>query len=200
MKSMTWPRRWKRSTKASKEQRASGRLPRGRTLPLCLEALEDRTLLSFNPSIVGSAFLPVLKNVQSNLKSSLSAPVSIPLIGSELSAFVAGEGLASLDPVAGGVLSDLLEQALLGQISTSSPVDQRIELDLHAGVTRSFKFDLGLGGKLLYLDTAGAVLVKLDFDYVVDFTYNSNDSVTISATTLTVGLDVRLLGFTATGS
>jgi Ca2+-binding RTX toxin-like protein len=201
MKFTTWPRRWNRSTKASKELREAGRRPRGRCQPLCLEVLEDRTLLSLDPSIVGNAFLPVLQGVQTSLTSSLSAAVPIPLIGNQLSNFVATGGLGKLG-AGTSVLSDLLKTSLTDQISATTAVDTNIELHLQAGYSTKFNFDLGLKS-LLHFDAAGTVGVNLDFGYVVDFTYHSNDnSVTIANTPnpLTVDVNVTLSGFTATGS
>ena len=189
---------------------------------LGIEVLEDRRLLSVNAAAVQSAFGSVLQSAQNDLATQLGNAVPIPLIGSQLTNFIQQQGLSHLNQ--SSALKDLLNSSLLTSIAPYTNIvnnsDQPLQFDLHADDTEHFSFDLGLGGKLLTVqstpdaDDVVTVNVALAFDYLVSFTCHGDNSVTINApngtlkqvksalpqNTMAVSLTVTLPNFSAAGS
>ena len=114
----------------------------------------------------------------------------IPVIGSQLATFIQQQqGLNHLSQT-GKMLTDLLNSSLLTAIAPYTSIvnnsDQTFQFDLHAADTEHFNFDLGLGGKLVTLQSTPdngdvvSVNVALAFDYLVNFTCHGDNSVTIN--------------------
>ena len=155
-----------------------------------IEILEERRLLSVSAAVVQSAFVTALQGAQTALTSQLGSAVPIPVIGSQLATFIQQQqGLNHLSQT-GKALTDLLNSSLLTAIAPYTSIvnnsNQTFQFDLHAADTEHFNFDLGLGGKLVTLQSTPdngdvvSVNVALAFDYLVNFTCHGDNSVTIN--------------------
>ncbi len=201
-------RRIKRSHELSRRRFRA--ILRTRQTGLAFEALEDRTLLTFNG---------VLQNLETKVIDAVGT--SIPVIGSQLASFgplkdLFNQFVGPLDSAVSNATSkDALEAAVdsaLGNliqtpavVTGNGPYD--VSTDLHKDVTllqvggASKAASFGLGSFLDFKVTDN-LNVTLHFDYRLNFTVDSNGSASLDSSPsfpMTVNLVATLPGFNATG-
>ena len=206
------------TTPRSRSRQAASIVPRSR-LTGCrarasapwLEALEDRTLLSFNGS---------LQTLETQVLAAIGT--SIPVVGSQLANYAPVKALfeqfvgpldsavanPTHDSLVAGVTS-ALGSLLVGNVQVTPPngsgpyaVSAHIHDDDTIFATPSTTAGFGLGS-FLTAQVTDSLNVMLHFDYLLNFTVDADGSASLDptlASPMTINLDAMLPGFTASGS
>ncbi len=198
--------RSRQHARLSAAHRTSGR---GRVSVPWLEALESRTLLSFNGR---------LQSLEQSVLDALGT--SIPIVGSQFANFAPVKdlfnqfaspldravanptGASSLAAAVTGALGSLLHGAV--QVTGSGPYV--VSAGIQENKTIDFANDptqVGIGlGNFLNVNVTENLNVTLDFNYLLNFTVQTNGSASLISTTkapMTIDLVGTLSGFSATG-